>query len=287
MIFAGPGSPTYAISHWRGSAVWDEVIQRFEDGADLFFASAASITLGCHALPVYEVYKAGQDPFWAEGLDVLGKIGLRLAVVPHFNDKSGGENYDSRFCYMGARRFDALQEELPPDVAIVGIDAYTSIFFDPAEGTASVSGQGGITLISDGTERVFTAGSVIPFESFHSSERGVVRTFDQEQAKQYNYAFAESESTDPFAPLTEMLETSTALSPADKVELLARVQAARSSAGQPASTAEGPLVDLVLELREALRLQKLFQLSDKARKVLEDLGFEIGDTAEGATWTRR
>jgi cysteinyl-tRNA synthetase len=40
-------------------------------------------------------------------------------------------------------------------------------------------------------------------------------------------------------------------------------------------------------LRASLRDQKLFELSDKARKVLEDLGFEISDTVNGATWTRR
>ena len=51
--------------------------------------------------------------------------------------------------------------------------------------------------------------------------------------------------------------------------------------------AEGPLVDLVLELRKALREAKRFDLADKARDTLTELGFEIGDTAQGATWTRR
>jgi hypothetical protein len=83
--------------------VWEAVVQRFEEGADVFFASAASISLGRWALPVYEIYKAGSDPFWEDGLDLLSYYGLNVAVVPHFDDQSGGENYDSRFCYMGAR----------------------------------------------------------------------------------------------------------------------------------------------------------------------------------------
>ena len=91
-IFAGPGSPTYAVKHWQGSPVWDAVTAQFEQGADLFFASAASITMGRYALPVYEIYKAGDDPFWADGLDMLGTFGITAAVVPHYNDNSGGDN---------------------------------------------------------------------------------------------------------------------------------------------------------------------------------------------------
>src|SRR5947207_6952065 len=42
LIFAGPGSPTYAIKQWRDSPVWEAVLQQFEAGADLLFASAAT-----------------------------------------------------------------------------------------------------------------------------------------------------------------------------------------------------------------------------------------------------
>ena len=64
LIFAGPGSPTYAIAHWRDSPVWEAVLHAFEAGSDLLFASAASIATGRYALPVYEIYKAGDDPHW-------------------------------------------------------------------------------------------------------------------------------------------------------------------------------------------------------------------------------
>ena len=74
LIFAGPGSPTYAIRQWRESPVWAAVVDQFDAGADVLFASAASITVGRYALPVYEIYKAGEDPFWTEGLDLLGRI---------------------------------------------------------------------------------------------------------------------------------------------------------------------------------------------------------------------
>jgi hypothetical protein len=290
LIFAGPGSPTYAVKQWTDTPVWDAVLERFEAGADVLFASAASITLGRHVLPVYEIYKAGEDPYWADGLDLLGRFGLNLAVVPHFNDNSGGENYDSRFCYMGANRFDLLQERLPGDVAILGIDAYTAICFDPATQEATVSGQGGVTLIGDGAERRIESGESASFGSFSSSAREFVRTYDESRVFG-GYAFSDNPSdsalTDGFAPVISYIEAMPALKQTERIELLARVQGLRDRIAMAPSSDEGPLVELVLQLREALRAQKQFSAADMARKALEDLGYEIGDTPEGSTWKRR
>ena len=290
LIFAGPGSPSYAIKQWRNSPVWDAVVQQFESGVDVLFASAASITLGRHALPVYEIYKAGEDPDWIEGLDLLSHLGLRLAVVPHFNDNSGGDNYDSRFCYMGAQRFDRLQEILPADVSILGIDAYTSISFDSGAQEAEVSGQGGVTLIGEGAERHFDAGVKIPFSAFNSSSREVIRMAREERVFGYEFNDNESEEeADILSPVLGYLEEVEGLSPESKLEVMTRLQALRGQieASASSSSAEGPLLDLLLELRQALRAEKRFDLADKARQVLDELGFEIGDTPGGASWTRR
>ena len=55
-------------------------------------------------IPVYEIYKVGEEPRWLDGLDLLGAAtGLRAAVVPHYDNAEGG-NHDTRFCYMGERR---------------------------------------------------------------------------------------------------------------------------------------------------------------------------------------
>ncbi|HWQ28414.1 MAG TPA: cysteinyl-tRNA synthetase, partial [Dehalococcoidia bacterium] len=99
-IFAGPGSPTYAVRMWRGSPVFALMARRLGEGASLVFASAAAIAVGAYALPVYEVFKAGADPHWVDGLDLLAPWGLRLAVVPHWNNAEGA-GYDTRFCFMG------------------------------------------------------------------------------------------------------------------------------------------------------------------------------------------
>ncbi|NCP15895.1 cysteinyl-tRNA synthetase, partial [bacterium] len=61
MIFMGPGSPTYAVRQLRGSLAWDMLRARQRMGAALVFASAATIAVGARALPVYEIYKVGED----------------------------------------------------------------------------------------------------------------------------------------------------------------------------------------------------------------------------------
>jgi hypothetical protein len=288
LIFAGPGSPTYAIRQWRDSPVWQAVEERFQAGADILFASAASISLGRYSLPVYEIYKAGEDPFWADGLDLLGHFGLNLAVVPHFDDSSGGENYDSRFCYMGAKRFDILQQCLPPDVTILGIDAYTGVCFDPATRMATVSGQSGITLIgSHGRER-YETGAQIPFEAFSGGARENVTTFNAAEVVQgYGSADDVDASDDPVQALQDHINHIDKLTGNEKLDLLVMLQQVTAQSSPASEATEGALVDLVLELRKALREAKRFDLADKARDVLVEAGFEIQDTPEGAKWTRR
>lgn len=280
LIFAGPGSPTFAIKHWRGSPVWDAVIAQFEAGADLLFASAASITLGRYALPVYEIYKAGEDPYWADGLDVLGRFGINVAVIPHYNDNSGGDNYDTRFCYMGASRFDQLQALLPADTAILGLDAYTAVTFDPASGQATVSGQGGITIIGDGAQRRHESGEVIPFDAFQSTSRTVIPTYSAATAIS---GYEGGDNEESAADFVEGLST---LSREEKIELLSRIKRLADMSKSDDAFDEAPIVDLVLELRAALREAKRYDLADRARSVLEELGFEIADTPQGSTWTR-
>jgi cyanophycinase-like exopeptidase len=287
LIFAGPGSPTYAIRQWRDSPVWQAVIESFEAGADLLFASAASIALGRYAVPVYEVYKAGEDPYWADGLDLMSKLGLNLAIVPHFDDSSGGDNYDSRFCYMGAQRFDALQEKLPPEVTILGIDAYTCICFDPNTRTARIDGQGGITLIGEGGVTRYEGGSELAFDAFHSGARDIVRTFDASQAVSGYEHSDETSDGDTMAELTRYVEGLGALTGNEKVDLLARLKAMQDEPGGASEETESRLLDLILELREALRGAKRYDMADKARDELDQLGFEVGDTPQGAHWNRR
>lgn len=288
-IFAGPGSPTYALEQWRGSAVWEAVLEAFHRGAHLLFASAATITLGRYALPVYEIFKAGKDPYWAEGLDLLGELGLNLAIVPHYNDNSGGENYDSRFCYMGATRYDLLQAQLPDDVTIIGIDEYTGVRFDPRQELISVVGQGSLTVLAEGERQTYPAGSTLPFNALRSTHRKVIPTQD-EHPKIYGYEYASLEDETPVLTtdaLGEYVSSLPGLDEATRIELLARTEAALRAAEPPERVDEASLLELILELRSALRTAKRWDLADKARDVLLGLGYEIQDTPDGSNWRRQ
>ncbi len=143
-LFAGPGSPTYALRQWRAAPFLQAMTDVHRDGGTLVFASAAAVTVGSHALPVYEVYKAGEEARWREGLSLVQALtGWPCVVIPHFDNAEGG-THDTRFCYMGERRLSALEADLPDDAWILGIDEHTACVIDGPSQTVRVEGRGGI-----------------------------------------------------------------------------------------------------------------------------------------------
>ncbi|MBI5292129.1 MAG: glycosyltransferase [Chloroflexi bacterium] len=160
---AGPGSPTYAIKLWRNSPVYAALVAGWQAGAQIVLASSAAIAISRWALPVYEIYKAGADPFWADGLDLLGPLGLELAIVPHF-DNPEGKTYDTRYCFMGLPRLMALEKLLPPGAVILGIDENTACTFDFDSATVAVAGAGRVTIRFNGEERNYPSGSTFDLE---------------------------------------------------------------------------------------------------------------------------
>lgn len=162
-IVAGPGSPTYAIDHWRATPLFNAVVERWSAGAQMVFASSAAVALSRFALPVYEIYKVGAEPFWADGLDLLGPPGFELAIVPHY-DNAEGRTYDTRYCFMGEPRLLALEKLLPPTTVILGVDENTACTFDFDSQTIAVAGGGAVTLRYNGEERRYPAGSAFPLD---------------------------------------------------------------------------------------------------------------------------
>ncbi len=108
-------------------------------------ASAAAATAGLAAVPVYEIYKAGAQPHWLDGLDLTGMIGLNVAVIPHFNNAEGG-THDTRYCYLGERRLARMERELPAGSAVLGVDEHTAAVLDLRAQTLAVTGRGGVTV---------------------------------------------------------------------------------------------------------------------------------------------
>jgi hypothetical protein len=162
-VLAGPGSPTYAVRHLKGTRTWALVNERWAAGAGLALASAAAIALGAHVLPVYEIYKAGADLHWCPGLDLLRDFGLEgLAIVPHWDNREGGADLDTSRGFMGVERFARLLDLLPPDAVVLGLDEHTSCIVDVNAETVRVRGQGELTVIRDGAERRHAAGEELP-----------------------------------------------------------------------------------------------------------------------------
>ena len=106
-IFSGPGSPSYASKTWLQSEIPNVLINHLNSGKHAVFSSAAASTLGEKTIPVYEIYKVGMEPFWEEGLNLLELYGLSASVVPHFNNKEGG-NHDTSCSYIGENRLSSL-----------------------------------------------------------------------------------------------------------------------------------------------------------------------------------
>src|SRR4051794_1599798 len=170
--FAGPGSPTYTLRQWRGTGVPEALADVPARGGTLVFGSAAACTLGTHSIPVYEIYKAGADPFWETGLDLLGRLtGLAAVVIPHFDNAEGGR-YDTRYCYLGEERLTLLERDLPDEVGVLGVDEHTALLVDVAAGSARVAGTGTITVRRRGRSRSFPAGSRLALAELDALLRG-------------------------------------------------------------------------------------------------------------------
>ena len=160
IVFAGPGSPSYALSRWRNSLTKDLLSEKLLYGGAVVFSSAAALTLGAYTLPVYEIYKVGESPTWLRGLNVLGSIGINCAVIPHYNNAEGG-THDTRFCYMGERRLAFLEKRLPEDIFIIGIDEHTCLLINLEESTARVNGIGSVTIRYRGLSHILESNATL------------------------------------------------------------------------------------------------------------------------------
>ena len=164
-VFAGPGSPTYTLRKWRDVGI-DNQLKELLNRGSLVLASAAAMSIGAKVMPVYEMYKVGEDPYWIDGLNILeAATGIRAAVIAHFNNAQGG-SHDTRYCFAGEKRMTTLESMLNQDIAILGIDEHTGIAFDLDAKTADVFGKGVITYKKNGITKTFENKSVVSFEEF-------------------------------------------------------------------------------------------------------------------------
>lgn len=167
-VFAGPGSPTYALSQWQDSAIPSLLRAKLIDGGCVTFASAAALTMGVVTVPVYEIYKVGAPAEWAPGLDLLSETGLSAAVIPHYNNAEGG-NHDTRFCYLGEPRLAVMETRLPDAAFVLGIDEHTGLVLDLDERQATVVGIAQVTIRAHGRSATFEPGTTVTFAEIQAT----------------------------------------------------------------------------------------------------------------------
>jgi hypothetical protein len=249
MIFMGPGSPSFAVRQLKDSLAWQRIIVSHRLGSTLVLASAATVAISAFSLPVYEIYKVGEELHWKPGLDFFALYGVPLVFIPHWNNQDGGSELDTSRCYMGRSRFTSLIEILPSGIPVVGIDEKTALILDLGAGEAHVLGLGGVQILLNPklpsqTTKVYKSRS-----SFSLQEIGDFRI--------------------PEGP------------PGLPADVWQQAVDARAQIKKEVKPAPPKAVTDLVSLREAARERRDWQLADKLRDDILELGWTIKDTSDG------
>jgi hypothetical protein len=314
-VFAGPGSPTYALRQWKNTQVSHILHEKLQRGGIVTFASAAALTLGTRTVPVYEIYKCGEEPYWLEGLNLLSELGIPAVVIPHYNNAEGG-HHDTRFCYLGEARLHMLEQLLDEGEYVLGIDEHTGIVIDLNERTAEVVGNGVVTLRVKGNSTTFASGEVLTLEQLQNPTvtpsatppplaaiqevPEVVATslvaVAQQRRDEFESALAAGDANGATRAVLELendikLWSSDTLtgSDADAAREILRsmiVKLGTAATGGLADPRErvAPYVEALLAIRKIVRAEKRFDLSDIVRDALALAHIEVRDTPDGVEW---
>jgi len=342
-VFAGPGSPSYALRVWRACAVPAVLAAKLTTGGEaggatgpggggsagggrgaaVTFASAAALTLGRVAVPVYEVYKVGAEPSWLEALDLVGAAtSLSCAVIPHFNNAEGG-THDTRYCYLGERRLRVMEAQLAPGTWVLGVDEHTGVVFDLEARTVSVVGLGVMTVRVQGQATEVPAGTTMTIEELAALAQGgagarvagsvpaapggraggarpaapspLLETVATLEAK-FEAALAGRDGPGAAGAVLELEAELAAWShetfSSDERErarasvraMVVRLgEAAAAGLADPAALV-GPYVETALEMRNEARRAGRYEDADAVRARLVALGIEVHDSPDGTTW---
>lgn len=241
MIFMGPGSPSYAARQLQGTLAWDIIRARHRQGATLVFASAATISVGRWVLPVYEIYKVGEDVHVKDGLGFFSDFGMHVSFVPHWNNAEGGVDLDTSRCFVGMERFQQWCDMLPPENTTVGLDEHTGIIMDFEAGMCEVGGVSSVSIVKECKPEMYPSGS-----KFSLGELGGFRIPDPLDSGIAQNAWR----------MTVDVPGLGQEKPSDKALAL-------------------------LEERKQARANKDFAASDRLRDEIAALGWKVKDTKEG------
>lgn len=243
-IFMGPGSPTYAVRQLQDSIAWKYIQAMHRTGIPITLASAAILAISAHTLPVYEIYKVGEELHWKKGLNLFESYGLDLIFIPHWNNTDGGTELDTSRCYMGKDRFSELLKLLPEEPRhIIGIDEHTALIFDFDDDCAQVMGNGSVTIINQNQEI-----------NYRSGEKFDLHSLGDYQIPELDFMVSD--------------------------QIIRKMQSQRYEVQEVSPEIPGEILEL-LELRNSARQNKDWQKADALRSQIQNAGWEIQDTPDG------
>ena len=312
-VFAGPGSPSYALSVWKGSPVPEALSAKLAEGGAVVFSSAAALTLGRFSVPVYEIYKVGQPVHWLDGLDLMKAAGFEgsCVVIPHYDNAEGG-THDTHFCYLGERRLSAMEAMLPDDAWVLGIDEHTVLVVDLDARTVVVSGRGGLGIDAllaaargDATRARASeparaaAGAAAPEAEKAPGQRSPLLAEVARLEQAFESAIAGRKASEA-AEAILTLDRAIAEWSADTLQtdepdrarailysLVQRLGEAAAGGLRDPRELLAPLVENLITLRGELRAARAFELADRVRDRLIAARIELRDTPGGTVWELR
>ncbi|MBJ7293768.1 MAG: hypothetical protein JHC78_09525 [Ilumatobacteraceae bacterium] len=317
-VFAGPGSPTYALRQWSETTVATLLADKLRTGGIVVFASAAALTLGKATVPVYEIYKVGENVRRLDGLDLLSVIGINAAVIPHY-DNAEGANHDTRFCYLGEARLVMFESMLDDDTFVLGVDEHTGLVIDLDTQIATVVGNGTVTVRLRGQSHVYATGATLSLEYLQNPwtqnadapqapQRAIVILDDvdpqalslaadtDKAIAEFDLAIAGADAPGAVrAALT--LESCIRSWSADTLQsdsadrahatlrsMISRLGDAATTGLQDPRQVLAPFVDALITVRTIVRAEKRYDLSDIIRDIFAAQGIEVRDTPDGVEW---
>ena len=267
---------------------------------------------------MYEIYKVGEPAHWLDGLDLLAPLGLDLVVIPHYDNAEGG-THDTRYCYMGERRLQQLEQQLPGGIAILGVAEHTAAIIDLDAQTLEVRGRGFVALRRDGRERRFEAGPPIDLDQLRRDEgayqsmppsdahlptnqrtpSSAISPLEEAENRRLDFdrALDRSDGGAALAALLTLDEQLTSWA-ADTLDsdalararsiyrgMLVRLGEASQRGLADPNQVVAPFVELALRVRDEARREQRYLDADMVREGLAELQVEVRDTPSGTRWS--